>query len=45
MQEALAQMLTKMGPCHIANLGHGVVPETPVEHVRDMVNFVQAFKI
>jgi len=45
MKKALENILTKLGPVHIANLGHGVVPETPPEHVAEMVRFVQGFKI
>ena len=26
---------------HIFNLGHGVVPQTPPEHVQDLVNFIR----
>ena len=25
---------------HIFNLGHGIVPETPVDHVKALVDFV-----
>ena len=28
---------------HIFNLGHGILPETPVEHVKDLVQFVHEF--
>ncbi len=45
MQAALENMLRKLGPLHIANLGHGVVPETPPENVENMVRIVQSFKI
>jgi len=44
MISALEKILTKLGPIHIANLGHGVVPETPVEHVAELVRFVKEFR-
>src|SRR3954463_1432536 len=28
---------------HIFNLGHGILPETPVDHVKDLVQFVHEF--
>ena len=27
-------------PGHIFNLGHGILPETPVDHVRFLIDFV-----
>ena len=32
-------------PVHIFNLGHGILPETPVDHVRAAVDFVREFKL
>jgi uroporphyrinogen decarboxylase len=30
-------------PGHIFNLGHGILTETPVEHVRRLVSFVHEY--
>lgn len=38
------QMLDAFGPGHIANLGHGVYPETPLDHVRCFVDTVKAYR-
>jgi uroporphyrinogen decarboxylase len=43
MKQGLKKILTAMGPKHIINLGHGVVPQTPPEHVVDLVAFVRQF--
>jgi uroporphyrinogen decarboxylase len=45
MQKALAAIMETMGPAHIVNLGHGVLPPTPVEHVADLVKIVRNFGI
>src|SRR5262249_41256601 len=31
-------------PGHIFNLGHGILPHTPVDHVRALVDFVHAYR-
>ncbi|MEM7575598.1 MAG: uroporphyrinogen decarboxylase [Bacteroidota bacterium] len=41
---ATATMLQEYGPHHIANLGHGVYPDTPLEGVKAFVNAVQNFR-
>ena len=30
-------------PGHIFNLGHGILPKTPVDHVRRLVDFVHEY--
>ena len=44
MKEAITHILTIMGSRHIFNLGHGVVPQTPIEHVAELVQLVREFK-
>jgi uroporphyrinogen decarboxylase len=41
------ELLKRTGsrPGHIFNLGHGILPETPVDHVRAVVDFVREFRI
>lgn len=41
---AAEKIMTTLGPNHIFNLGHGVVPQTPPENVADLVKFVHAFQ-
>jgi uroporphyrinogen decarboxylase len=31
-------------PGHIFNLGHGILPETPVDHVRAVVEMVREYR-
>jgi uroporphyrinogen decarboxylase len=41
------ELLKRTGtrPGHIFNLGHGILPETPVDHVRAAVEYVREFKM
>jgi uroporphyrinogen decarboxylase len=41
------ELLKRTGsrPGHIFNLGHGILPESPVEHVKAMVDIVHQFKL
>ena len=45
MLKAMEKILTKLGPLHIANLGHGVLPETPPENVAELVKFIKGFRL
>jgi uroporphyrinogen decarboxylase len=37
MRRAARAIMDKLGPGHIFNLGHGVVPETPLAHVSELI--------
>lgn len=45
MRDASLKILETLGNGpFIFNLGHGIVPETPLQHVEDLVKFVQAWQ-
>jgi uroporphyrinogen decarboxylase len=44
MKKGLENILNTFGAHHIVNLGHGVVPQTPPEHVAELVKIVRDFK-
>lgn len=44
IEKATLSMLNEFGTKHIANLGHGVYPETPVEAIHCFVDTVKGFR-
>lgn len=44
MFKAAEDIYRALGPNHIFNLGHGVIKETPPEHVESLVSFVKSLK-
>ena len=43
IEQMTKQMLESFGPHHIANLGHGVYPDTPLDGVKAFIHTVQAY--
>ncbi|MEO0789803.1 MAG: uroporphyrinogen decarboxylase [Bacteroidota bacterium] len=43
IERATRKMLAQFGPHHIANLGHGVYPDTPLDGVKAFVRTVQDY--
>lgn len=44
IRQEVDRVLSALGPRHIVNLGHGVLPKTPPDHVADFVKAVHAWK-
>jgi uroporphyrinogen decarboxylase len=46
LRAKVTELLKRTGtrPGHIVNLGHGILPETPVDHVRAVVQMVREYK-
>jgi len=44
MRQAAQEIYHRFGPNHIFNLGHGVIKETPPEHVAELVDFIRTLK-
>lgn len=46
LKARIHELLKRTGtrPGHIFNLGHGILPETPVDHVKAAVQFVREFR-
>ncbi len=41
MHQAVTAILTKLGSKHVFNLGHGILPETPLTHVEELIKIVR----
>jgi uroporphyrinogen decarboxylase len=44
VRKAAIQMVKDFGPGHIANLGHGVYPDTPLDSVKAFVQTIKEFR-
>jgi uroporphyrinogen decarboxylase len=44
IRQATTSMLERFGRKHVANLGHGVYPDTPLDGVKAFVNAVRGYR-
>jgi uroporphyrinogen decarboxylase len=44
IRQATTSMLERFGRKHVANLGHGVYPDTPLDGVKAFVNVVRNYR-
>ncbi len=44
IQRKTVSMIREWGGRHIVNLGHGVYPDTPLDHVKEFVRTVKEFR-
>lgn len=42
MKKQAENIVRRLGPRHIFNLGHGILPQTPPDHVEELVSFVRS---
>jgi uroporphyrinogen decarboxylase len=43
MRNRIEKILLTLGPRHIFNLGHGITPDVPPEHVAELVKIVRSY--
>ncbi len=44
LELSVEEMIKSFGRNHIVNLGHGVYPDTPLDHVKHFVSFVKGYR-
>jgi len=47
VERKAGEVLAEVGgrPGHIFNLGHGIIPETPVDNVKALVDYVHQYSV